>query len=588
MAASSGAVEVFEGSTRDAHRIQMQTLRSILERNAAVGYLRRFLCGDAGFPDPAQADPAHTAAAFRRLVPLSSYDDYADLIDRIADGAEPPTALSVDPLLCFFNSSGTSTSNPKLIPYFDSSLAKSASSVAHQTSSALLQRLFPPRRSANKVLWFLYAGNVTATEAGYKVMAASAFPFHNNTPTPSPLLSMCVSPREVIVGADTLQQMYCHLLCGLSLSASVDCIRAPYAAGLIRAIRMLESKWMQLCDDIEYGSLSSEITEPSMRVAVQELLGAPQPELATRIREICMRNNWRGILCRLWPKLCYIACVSTGSMEQYFSLIKHYAGDNLPLLGGDYFASECPIGINMDRSCPPATTSFVIIPSAAYFEFLPFELGASPNVQETVDISGVEVQKMYEVVVTTYRGLYRYRLNDVVKVVGFYNSSPRVEFITRAPKEDSEVFTERDLISAMSTLGLMIGDGKGGEIVEFAGYLDPNLDQGHVIIFVELDKDCLFLQRENVDKSIGQLSRCCQSLEACLGSVYKVKRAKGNLGLLELSIVKPGSFEGLARMAIKSGAPANQYKPAKILRTCNFVNLLKENVILSSASEPNI
>lgn len=105
MAASAGAVEVFEGSTRDAHRIQMQTLRSILERNAGVGYLRRFLCGDAGFPDPAQADPAHTAAAFRRLVPLSSYDDYADLIDRVADGAEPPTALSVDPLLCFFNRS---------------------------------------------------------------------------------------------------------------------------------------------------------------------------------------------------------------------------------------------------------------------------------------------------------------------------------------------------------------------------------------------------------------------------------------------------------------------------------------------------
>lgn len=40
----------------------------------------------------------------------------------------------------FFFSSGTSTSKPKLIPYFDSSLAKSASSVAHQTSSALLQR----------------------------------------------------------------------------------------------------------------------------------------------------------------------------------------------------------------------------------------------------------------------------------------------------------------------------------------------------------------------------------------------------------------------------------------------------------------
>lgn len=41
----------------------------------------------------------------------------------------------------FFFSSGTSTSKSKLIPYFDSSLAKSASSVGHQTRLALLQRL---------------------------------------------------------------------------------------------------------------------------------------------------------------------------------------------------------------------------------------------------------------------------------------------------------------------------------------------------------------------------------------------------------------------------------------------------------------
>lgn len=417
-------------------------------------------------------------------------------------------------------------------------------------------------------------------------MAASAYPFHSNstTTTPSPLLSMCISPREVITGSDAQQQMYCHLLCGLRHSASIDCIRSPYAAGLIRAMRMLESKWMQLCDDIESGLVSSEITELAMRRAVEELLGGPRPDLAARIRGASSRKNWNGILPLLWPELRYIACVSTGSMEQYYPTLKHYAGEGVPLLGGDYFASECPIGINMDRTRPPELTSFVILPGAAYFEFLPFDLGASSAAKETVDISGVEVGKMYEVVVTTYRGLYRYRLNDVVKVVGFHNSSPRVEFITRAPKQASEDFTERDLMSAMASFELMVGERDGEQMVEFAGYLDPNSDQKHLIIFVELSKDCTLLQRERMEESITHLRRCCQSLEGCLGSVYKAKRAEGDLAALEISVVKPGSFEGLARAAVEGGAPANQYKPAKIIRNSNFVDLLKANVVISSSN----
>lgn len=92
--AESEILRQLEESTGDARRLQLETLRSILKANVGTAYLRRHL---AGYP-PEALD----AAAFRRLVPLSSYDDYADLIARIADGVETPTALSQNPLLCFF------------------------------------------------------------------------------------------------------------------------------------------------------------------------------------------------------------------------------------------------------------------------------------------------------------------------------------------------------------------------------------------------------------------------------------------------------------------------------------------------------
>ncbi|EEF37626.1 conserved hypothetical protein [Ricinus communis] len=48
--------------------------------------------------------------------------------------------LSVDPLVCFFYSSGASTMKPKLIPYYDSALSRAASYIAHQGSKAIFQR----------------------------------------------------------------------------------------------------------------------------------------------------------------------------------------------------------------------------------------------------------------------------------------------------------------------------------------------------------------------------------------------------------------------------------------------------------------
>ena len=40
----------------------------------------------------------------------------------------------------------------------------------------------------------------------------------------------------------------------------------------------------------------------------------------------------------------------------------------------------------------------------------------------------VEVGGLYELVVTTLSGLYRYRIGDVVRVVRFHNSCPVIEF----------------------------------------------------------------------------------------------------------------------------------------------------------------
>ena len=44
----------------------------------------------------------------------------------------------------------------------------------------------------------------------------------------------------------------------------------------------------------------------------------------------------------------------------------------------------------------------------------------------------VDVGKIYEIVVTTWDGLYRYRTEDLVEVIGFYGTIPKYQFVRRS------------------------------------------------------------------------------------------------------------------------------------------------------------
>ncbi|GMI76069.1 hypothetical protein like AT1G48660 [Hibiscus trionum] len=274
--------------------------------------------------------------------------------------------------------------------------------------------------------------------------------------------------------------------------------------------------------------------------------------------------------------------ILSGSMKQYYSKLKYYAGE-VPLVGGDYFSSECCVAINLDIKQPPDQTRFVMLPTASYFEFLPFDSTENNVVgEETVDACGVEVGKMYEVVVTTYRGFYRYRLGDIVRVVGFYNSSPLLEFVMRAPKASYEIVTEGDLMAAMETFQLVLRNtmGMAIEIMEFTSSVEFGSSPKRQKIFIEL-KDCNTSLQNKLRESMLLLKECCAALEDDLGSIYKVQRNKGEISPLSLSILKCGNFDRLLKLAIENGTPASQYKPPKIIRNPSIVGVLEEYVLVN-------
>ena len=76
------------------------------------------------------------------------------------------------------------------------------------------------------------------------------------------------------------------------------------------------------------------------------------------------------------------------------------------------------------------TASGVLDVTTHYFEFIPEEEVDSP--QPTV-LAAHEVQEggRYFILPTTAYGLYRYHIHDLVRVTGFHNRTPLVEFLSK-------------------------------------------------------------------------------------------------------------------------------------------------------------
>lgn len=72
-------IEDFEAMTKDAERVQIQTLKKILEENASAEYLQNL--GLDGRTDP---------ESFKAIVPLVTHKDLDPYIQRIADGDSSP------------------------------------------------------------------------------------------------------------------------------------------------------------------------------------------------------------------------------------------------------------------------------------------------------------------------------------------------------------------------------------------------------------------------------------------------------------------------------------------------------------------
>ncbi|KAK1391212.1 Indole-3-acetic acid-amido synthetase GH3.6 [Heracleum sosnowskyi] len=543
------ALEFIEQVTSNPDEVQLKVLSEILTRSAHVEYLQRH--GLDGNTD---------RLTFKKIMPVVKYEDIQPYINRIANGDHSPILCS-HPISEFLTSSGTSGGERKLMPTIQEELER---------RSLLYSLLMPvmnqavPGLDKGKGMYFLFVKSEAKTPGGLlaRPVLTSYYKSSHFKNRPHDPYTNYTSPNEAILCPDSYQSMYSQMLCGLCFNEQVLRVGAVFASGFIRAIRFLEKYWSVLCHDIRTGTLNSVITDISVRESVMKIL-KPNSKLADFIE---------------------------GTMSQYIPTLDYYS-NGLPLVCTMYASSECYFGVNLNPLCKPDEVCYTLIPNMAYFEFLPVRRNNSSGdtnsitmpeslneneQQELVDLVDVELGKEYELVVTTYAGLYRYRVGDLLRVAGFKNKSPQFNFICRKNvvlSIDSDKTDEVELQNAVKNAmnHLMPFD---TNLLEYTSYADTTTIPGHYVLFWELNTNGTIPVPPSVFED------CCFAVEESLNSVYRQGRVSDkSIGPLEIKIVESGTFDKLMDYAISLGASINQYKTPRCVTFAPHVELLNSRVV---------
>jgi hypothetical protein len=180
-----------------------------------------------------------------------------------------------------------------------------------------------------------------------------------------------------------------------------------------------------ICRDIASGRFNNNLQiQDRVKDALLKSI-VPDKERSEEIMKILKVNyNNRDLFNKILPNLKLISCWTHGNAKLSLAYVQEKF-PNCKIEGKGLIATECIVSIPFESSSFP-----VISVLSHFFEFI--ELDNKMNTTNKVLLTHqLKKNKYYGVVVTTSGGLYRYNLNDVILVRGFYNNLPQIEFIGR-------------------------------------------------------------------------------------------------------------------------------------------------------------
>lgn len=263
----------------------------------------------------------------------------------------------------------------------------------------------------------------------------------------------------------------------------------------------IEASPRQMIDDIRTGHLSVVLSDADR--ALLEGLFEADPARADALQAMLDEDGFLDPN-RMWPRFRLVTGWIGGSVGSYSCDVMARLPRGVRYYNTPYGSTETMIAATSD----PGSAAGPLAVFACYFEFLPIDGGAP------VEMRDLEVGACYEILVSTYSGLLRYNLHDIVRVTGFWGETACIEFRGRS----SEFFQAGNKRYGFQFCDMVEAAGEGTGIVPSVFQGLPEAD-GSLSVIVEPYTDPADLS-EYANRVKAQL----RAGGVVPGSVYVVKR----------------------------------------------------------------
>ena len=210
-----------------------------------------------------------------------------------------------------------------------------------------------------------------------------------------------------------------------------------------------------------------------------------------------------------------------------------------------YIATECRFGFSLDD-----TNESVLFPHFHYYEFVEESELDNPH-KHFLQIHELEVGKRYCAYVTTYSGLYRYNMNDLVEVGGKFYNTPTVHMVSKVNgivSMTGEKLYEPQFIDAVH---------KAEELMDiktkfFVGFADVRESKYHFYYEFVDEK----IDQETAEEFTKVVDRKLQEIN----NEYESKRASFRLKEPQAHILLSNAYSRFKTACLRDGLRDGQFK----------------------------
>lgn len=532
-------LKIFVRDAADPAKTQKRILNEILKRNLNTDFGKKY-----------RFDAIANVNDFIQRVPVHGYEELRPYIERQVDLGE--YCIVPEKPLMYAQTSGT-TGKPKYIPILERTIASYRRA---QHIFAYQQYRTIPGIFSGKLLAIVSPAVEGYLSNGSSYGSMSGMVYQT---MPENILSKYVLPPEIFEMTD-YESKYC-LMSAFSLrEKSISCIATANPSTLIKLAEIISRKSSSLIEFVATGNI--DVLGIAINDVQKRLLSKYCSSDLGRARDLeSIKKNTGGLrFSDIWQDLKGVVTWTSGNCSLVLPKLMQQLSLNTKIIEMGYLSSEFrgTITINCLRNLGVPTIQ------DNFFEFAEVDSWDGGN-RNTLLLSALEQGKSYYIIVTTPHGLYRYFINDIVEVTGFFKNTPTIAFLQKGKGVTN--LTGEKLYESQVVQAVM----HAAKIHRF----DP-------VFFMMLADQKTFSYRLYIESVDGfDVPGFTQLLNDRLGVLnieYLSKAQSGRIQFADVKRLKPGTVEIYKTACVQSGQREAQFKVVKLQYRADVLFPFEEHI----------